>query len=95
MPIGEPMAIAMMPGQINVPAANGLFISVSVQSDGSPEGMALVPATVQDVIDLFQDWPGRLATADVTGQLYDTQLSSVTPTDPIPLPDPPEEPPGE
>lgn len=91
MPTGAPQTIAMMPGQINVPAANGLFISVSVSTDGTPEALAALPPALQSIIDLFQDWPGKWEGADVTGQLYDVALSSVTPTNPVPLPDPPVE----
>jgi hypothetical protein len=76
-----------MPAQISVPTLH-LFIGMSVQSDGSPEGNAALNTSVQSLIDLLQTWPGRIA--DVTGQLYDTMLSPVTPTDPDPLPPPPE-----
>lgn len=95
MPTGTPVPIQMMPAQINVPTANGLFVTVSIQGDGSPEATALVPAAVQQVVDLFQGWSGRHPAADVTGQLYDATLAAVTPTDPIPAPEPPEEPPAD
>lgn len=87
MPTGEAQPVSMMPAQINVPASN-LFISMSVQSDSSPQGNAALETSVQGLVDLLQTWPGRIA--DVTGQLYDTTLAPVTPTDPDPLPDPPD-----
>jgi len=90
MPIGEPAPVSLMPAQINVPASGNLYINVSVQSDGSPAGLASIPAVVQDIVDLFQEWSGRLPGADVSGQVYDTELSAVTPTNPVPPLDPPE-----
>lgn len=90
MPTGSPQEISMMPGQISVPA-DGLFISVSVQSDGTPASLAALPNVLQDIVDLFQGWSGRLPGADVTGQLYGTTLAAVTPTNPVPPPLPPEE----
>lgn len=91
MPTGAPQTIAMMPGQITVQAADGLFVSIQVNTDGTPEALAALPAAVQSIIDLFQDWPGKWPNSDVTGQLYDVALSNVTPTNPVPIPDPPEE----
>jgi len=87
MPTGEAQPISVFPASISVPTTH-LFISVSVQSDGTPEGNAGVPGAVQELIDLLQTWPGRVA--DVTGQLYGTTLAPVTPTSPDPLPDPPQ-----
>jgi hypothetical protein len=93
MPTGAPNAVNLFPAQINVPHLH-LYIGMNVQSDGTPEGDAALGAVLQELIDLLQTWPGRLA--DVTGQLYGATLASVTPTDPDPLPDPPEpEPEGE
>lgn len=89
MPLGDPQPVQLMPASINVPTDNGLFISVSVQSDGTADE-ATVATAVQQIIDLFQAWPGRHPAADVTGQLYSTELAAVTPTNPIPPPDPPQ-----
>ena len=90
MPTGSPQPVQLMPAQINVPTDNGLFINVSVQSDGtSPEGA--IPAAVQQLVDLLQGWEGRHPLGDVAGQLYDSTLSAVTPTNPVPPPLPPEE----
>lgn len=91
MPTGEPQSVQMFPAQINVPAEDPhLFISVSIQTDGQAAEGAVEAAT-QEIVDLFQAWPGRLQVADVTGQLYGVELSGVTPTNPVPPPDPPEE----
>lgn len=87
MPIGVPTSVSMFPAQINVPHLH-LYISMNIQSDGTPEGNSALDTSLQELIDLLQTWPGRVA--DVTGQLYDATLASVTPTDPDPLPDPPE-----
>lgn len=94
MPQSQPQVIAMMPGNVNVPTDNGLFISVNISSDGSPEALAAIPDAVQEIVDMFQAWSGRHPLADVTGQVYDTSLSSVTPANPIPVPDPPGEDPN-
>lgn len=91
MTIGEPTAVGMMPAMISVPAANGLMININVQSDGSPEGLALIPGTVQEIVDLFQGWSGLAALSNVQGQLYDTTLSMVGPTNPVVIPPPPVE----
>jgi hypothetical protein len=94
MPVGTPIAVGIMPAMISVPAANGLMININVQSDGSPEGLALIPETVQEIVDLFQGWSGLVPQSNVQGQLYDTTMSVVDPTNPVIL-DPPEPPPGE
>lgn len=90
MPTGEPQPLSIFPAQISVPHPS-LYIGMTIQSTGTPEGDAALPVTLQELIDLLQTWPGRLA--DVTGQLYGSTLAPVTPTDPDPLPDPPEDPP--
>jgi hypothetical protein len=82
VPIEQPQVIAMMPGNINVPAANGLFVTVNVQSDGTPEGLAAIPGAVQEIVDMFQEWSGKFPGTNVTGQVYGTELSAVTPTNP-------------
>lgn len=84
MPTGQSEPIYMYPSLINVPTDH-LFISVSIQSDGSPEGAAALEPTLQALIDLLQTWEGRIA--DVIGQLYGMTLATVTPTDPDPLPE--------
>jgi len=76
---------------INVPHLH-LFIGMNIQSDGSPEGNAALETSLQELVDVLQTWENRIA--DVTGQLYGSTLSPVTPTDPDPLPDPPEDPPS-
>lgn len=86
MPTGSTSPVSLFPAQINVPTGH-LFVSMSVQSDGSPEGNAALETSIQELVDLLQTWPGRIA--DVTAQLYETTLAPVTPTDPDPLPPPP------
>lgn len=90
MPTGEAQSVSIFPTQINVPHLS-LYISVSIQSNGSPEGEAALETAPQEIIDLLQTWSGRIA--DVNGQVYGTTLAPITPTDPDPLPDPPEDPP--
>lgn len=85
MPISDPQPVQMYPAQINIPTETGLFVSVSVQSDGRPEVTALIPQAVQEIVDLLQGWAGRHPQDNVVGQLYDVELRSVTPTHPIPL----------
>lgn len=92
MPTGEPVPIQMMPVQINVPTTH-LFVSMSIQADGTPESALAMETAPQELVDLLQTWPGRLA--DVTAQVYGTTLATVTPTNPDPLPDPPQDPPTE
>lgn len=89
MPLGDPQPVQLFPAQINVPTANGLMIGIQVQSDGnaSPE---VVSAAVLDLIDLLQEWSGKAPNSDVTGQIYEVALVAATPTNPAPLPDPPE-----
>lgn len=87
MPTGEPQEVQMYPSQINVPTENGLFVSVSVQSDGTPEATALIPDAVQEIVDLLQGWSGRHPLDNVSGQLYGVELRMVTPTNPAPLAD--------
>jgi hypothetical protein len=87
MPLGTPQPIVIFPAQINVPAGP-LFITVQLQSDGTPEGNALLESTPQELIDYLQEWPGRQG--DVTGQVYDTSLVPISPTNPdfVTPPDP-------
>jgi hypothetical protein len=92
MTTGVPQHVTIMPASINVPHPY-LYVSMSVMSNGSPEGDAAVEPVLQELIDLLQTWPGRLA--DVTGQLYSATLAPVSPADPDPLPDPPDPEPGE
>jgi hypothetical protein len=87
MPTGEAQPISIFPAQISVPHLD-LYIGMTVQSNGTPEAEAALTTVVQELIDLLQTWPGRLA--DVTGQLYGSTLAPVTPTNPDPLPDPPD-----
>lgn len=90
MPLGTPQPIVIFPAQITVPVAN-LFINMSIQSDGTPEGNAALVTVPQELIDFLQGWSGR--TGNVTGQVYDTSLVPVTPTNPDIIPDP-EDPPA-
>ena len=87
MPLGTPQPIVIFPAQINVPAGH-LFITVQLQSDGTPEGNALLESTPQELIDYLQEWPGRQG--DVTGQVYDPSLVPISPTNPdfVQPPDP-------
>lgn len=89
MPLGDPQPVQLFPAQITVPTANGLMIGMQVQSDGtaSPE---VVSASVLDLVDYLQAWPGKHPDADVTGQIYEVALVAATPTNPVPLPDPPD-----
>jgi hypothetical protein len=88
MPLGTPQPIVIFPAQINVPMDH-LFISMSLQSDGTPEGNALLETVPQELIDYLQEWTGRQG--NVTGQVYDTSLVPISPTNPD-LADPPEDP---
>jgi hypothetical protein len=91
MPTGVPTSVSIFPGQINVPAEL-FYISMSVQSNGSPEAEAAMGGALQELIDLLQTWPGR--NGNVTGQLYGSTLAVVSATnaDPDDTP-PPEDPP--
>lgn len=88
----DPQSVAAWPHQINVPTpdGSGMYVSLSIQSDGTatPEAM---DAALQDLVDYLQAWSGRRVDANVTGLKYDTLLYTISPTNPIPLPDPPEE----
>jgi hypothetical protein len=87
----NPQPIEAWPRQVNVSAV-GMSISVQIQGDGSGTATPQqLDATLQELIDYLQDWPGKLAGSNVTGNRYDTLLYMVSPTDPEPLPDPPEE----
>ena len=88
MPLGTPQPIVIFPAQVNVPHET-LFISIQIQSNGSPEGNAALETVPQELIDFLQGWPGRLG--DVTGQVYDTSLIPISPTDPDFVPPPEEE----
>jgi hypothetical protein len=87
----NPQPLVMWPHQANVPA-EGMSISVQIQSDGT--GEPDLDAVLQDLIDYLQDWPGRHPDANVTGQKYDVLLYAVTPTDPIQVIQPEPEPEG-
>ena len=87
MPTGDPQSISLFPAQVSVPHTD-LYIGMTIQSNGTPEADAALETVVQELVDLLQTWEGRLA--DVTAQLYGSTLASVTPTNPDPLPDPPE-----
>lgn len=88
MPLGTPQPIVIFPAQLNVPAEN-LFISVQIQSDGTPEGNAKLETVPQELIDFLQGWTGRMG--NVTGQVYDTSLVPISPTNPD-FVEPPEDP---
>lgn len=90
MPLGTPQPIVVFPAQVNIPADH-LFISLSIQSDGSPEGNALLDTVPQELIDLLQNWAGR--SGNVTGQVYDTSLIPISPNNPDFVP-PPLDPPA-
>ena len=92
MPIdGDPQSVNGWPNQVNIPAAApGFFLSIQVQTDGTPD-LAAQDALLQDLIDYLQDWPGRDPNLNVTGSRYQTQLWNVLPTNPIPPPPPPVE----
>jgi hypothetical protein len=89
MPLGTPQPITIFPVQINVPTEH-LFITVQIQSDGTPEGNTGLETVPQELIDLLQEWEGR--TGDVNGQLYNTALVTIYPTNPDFVPPPEEEP---
>ncbi len=86
----NPQPIEAWPRQINVPFP-GLSITIQVQGDGS--GTVTPQETdemLQDLIDYLQEWPDKMAGADVTGGRYDTLLYLISPTNPVPPPPPPE-----
>lgn len=89
MPLGTPQPIVIFPAQVNIPADN-LFMSIQIQSDGTPEGNAKLATVPQELIDFLQGWPGR--SGNITGQVYDTSLIPITPTVPDFVPDPEPEP---
>lgn len=87
----DPQAIPGWPNQVNIPSADQRFyLSIQIQTDGTPD-QAAQDALLQSLIDHFQEWPGRLQSENVTGSRYQTWLYLVTPTNPIPPLDPPEE----
>lgn len=94
MPIDEVGTItAVMPYMINVPVQPGIgyFISVSIQSDGTPMTPAIVEATdevFQDLMDYLQEWPGRYPGTDVNGQKPRFELFSAYVSNPEDQPDP-------
>lgn len=87
MPLGTPQPMTIFPAQINVPMDH-LFVSVQIQSDGTPEGNGSLEMITQELIDFLQGWSGRIG--DVTGQIYDTSLIPISPTNPdfVEPPDP-------
>jgi hypothetical protein len=88
-----PQSMAGWPHQVNIPLPDGagMFVNLSIQSDGTATTEAM-DATLQSLVDHLQEWPGRRPDANVTGQKYDTLLYAVTPTNPIPPPPDPEDP---
>lgn len=86
---GDLQRVNVYPAQINVPVDEGLFITVQIQGDGSPEAAARIEPTQQDLIDYLQDWPGKLNRSDVTGSFYDVELYLVNPTHMTPGDPPP------
>jgi hypothetical protein len=89
MPLGEGQPVQLFPAQLTVPTANGLMIGMQIQSDGTATPETL-NAAVLDLVDYLQVWPGRAPGGDVTAQIYEVALVAATPTNPDPLPDPPE-----
>lgn len=89
MPLGTPQPIVIFPAQVNIPMDH-LFIGIQIQSDGTPEGNALLETVPQELIDFLQGWTGR--SGNITGQVYDTSLIPITPTNPDFVPPPEEEP---
>ena len=92
MPIEpDPQPIMAWPHQVNIPVPDGvgMFLSLQIQSDGTASQEAM-DATLQDLVDYLQEWPGRRPDTNVTGQKYETLLYMVSPTDPVDLPPPPE-----
>jgi hypothetical protein len=81
MPIQpDPQVLSVWPHQINVPHPD-MFVTVQMQQDPTRDPVD-VDALQQDLIDYLQEWPGKLAGADVTGILYNVRLYNVLPTDP-------------
>jgi hypothetical protein len=87
----DPQAIQGWPNQVNIPTQDQrFFLSIQVQTDGTPS-QEDQDQFLQELIDYFQEWPGRHPNLDVTGSRYQSWLYLVTPTNPIPPPPPPEE----
>lgn len=88
--------VPMMPHQVNVPVpdGSGFQISVQIMSDGTPGTEAAMDATLQDLVDYLQAWPGRRPDANVTGQKSEYRVFSATPTNPVVIDPPEEEPEG-
>lgn len=96
MPISpDGQTYPMAPHQVNVPVPNGsgFQIMVLIQSDGTPDTGEAMDAALMDLVDYFQEWPGRDPGQNVSGQKPVYTVYAATPTNPIPLPDPPEDPP--
>jgi hypothetical protein len=92
MPIDPtPELVAMIPHQVNVPLPDGagMFVAVSIQSDGTADP-EVMDATLMGLLDHLQEWPGRRPDADVTGVKYETNMYFARPTNPIPPPAGPE-----
>jgi hypothetical protein len=87
---GDPQQVNVFPAQINIPVDPGLFITVQIQGDGSPEAAARIEPTQQDLIDYLQDWPGKLDRSDITGSFYECDLFLVNPTHMVPGDPPPD-----
>lgn len=93
MPIEpNPQPFAAWPHSANVamPDGSGMSVQVSLQSDGTAAPGAM-DATLQDLVDYLQAWPGKAPGTNVTGQKYDTLIYTISPTDPEAPPEPPEE----
>ncbi len=94
--------VAIMPRQVQIPTATGMFISLQIQGDGTPTEDDM-DATLQSLVDFLQEWPGRHPQLNVTGQNYQTRLFTVWPENALPRDDsgeptedvPPAEDPGE
>jgi hypothetical protein len=95
MPIEpNPQPVTAWPNQVNIPPEDPrFFLSLQVHTDGTPSE-AEADAMLQSLIDHLQEWPGRNPLANVTGSRYQSLLYLVTPTNPIPLPPGPEDPPA-
>lgn len=95
MPIEpNPQTVMAWPNQVNIPTDDPrFFLSLQIQTDGTPTE-AEADAMLQSLIDHLQEWPGRHDQANVTGSRYQSLLYLVTPTNPIPPPPDPEEPPA-
>lgn len=97
MPISQDgTVIPMMPHQVNVPLPDraGMFITVSIQNDGTATPAAMDDA-LMSLVDHLQEWPGKRPDGNVMGTKYETQIYEAHPTNPEPPAAPPQpEPPS-